>query len=161
MTAKKEKKEKPGFVEILLKLKRAGIRGNRDILNSDNEWEQPDTLEERIKKIQGITNTQRKTSEMIYFIMYDIEDNKIRRHVSKYLINKGCIRIQRSVFLVNTQRAVFGDIAQTLKEVNEVYENNDSIILVPVSTDEISAMKVIGYKIELDFIKKNKTTIIF
>jgi hypothetical protein len=45
--------------------------------------------------------------------------------------------------------------------VQECYENNDSILLVPVSTDEIKAMKVIGQNIDFDLILKNKNTLFF
>jgi CRISPR-associated protein Cas2 len=36
------------------------------------------------------------------------------------------------------------------KEVQDCYENEDSILLVPVSTDEIRAMKMIGVNIDFD-----------
>ena len=39
--------------------------------------------------------------------------------------------------------------------------NNDSIFLVPVSTDEIRAMSVIGQNIDFDLILQNKNTLFF
>lgn len=96
---------------------------------------------------------------MIYFIMYDIESNKVRTLVAKYLIRKGCTRVQKSIFIASTERPVFDEIRKDLKEVQECYDNSDSILLVPVSTDEIRAMKVIGQNIDFDLALKNKNTL--
>ena len=98
---------------------------------------------------------------MVYFIMYDIENNKVRTQVAKYLIKKGCTRVQKSIFLANTNRTVYSEIKSDMKEVQECYENNDSIFLVPVSTDEIKAMSVIGQNIDFDLILQNKNTLFF
>ncbi len=91
--------------------------------------------------------------------MYDIESNKVRTLVAKYLIRKGCTRVQKSIFIASTERPVFDEIRKDLKEVQECYDNSDSIILVPVSTDEIRAMKVIGQNIDFDLALKNKNTL--
>ena len=42
-----------------------------------------------------------------------------------------------------------------------MYENNDSIILTPISTDELTAMKLIGKNIDFDIITGNKSTLFF
>lgn len=96
---------------------------------------------------------------MIYFIMYDIEHNKIRNYIAKYLERKGCSRIQKSIFIANTDRKLYNEIHNTLKAVQEMYENNDSIFFVPASTDEIKAIKIIGKSIDFDFITGSKTTL--
>jgi len=98
---------------------------------------------------------------MIFFIMYDIENNKVRNHISKYLIKKGCVRIQKSVFLIETERKNYQELHQTLKEVQEVYDNNDSILFIPLSVDELKAMKMIGQQIDVDFIMNNRSTLFF
>ena len=43
----------------------------------------------------------------------------------------------------------------------EAYENNDSIIVLPVSTDYVRMMKIIGQKIEVDIITHSKNTLFF
>lgn len=98
---------------------------------------------------------------MIYFVMYDIENNKVRSLISKYLLKKGCMRVQKSIFLADTDRKVYDDIRKDLHEVQQCYDNNDSILLVPVSTDEIQAMKIIGQNIDVDLILKNRNTLFF
>ncbi|OQX98151.1 MAG: CRISPR-associated endonuclease Cas2 [Bacteroidetes bacterium 4572_117] len=119
-------------------------------------------LDERIQKVLGVFNNAKKNkTHMIYFVMYDIEDNKIRTHIAKFLIRKGCVRVQKSIFLAETSRKVYDEISTTLKEVQEVYDNHDSIFLVPVSTDEIKSMKVIGQSIDFDMIMGNKNTLFF
>ncbi len=98
---------------------------------------------------------------MLYFVMYDIENDKIRNHIAKFLIRKGCTRVQKSIFLADTQRQIYSEIHQTLKEVQEVYDNHDSIFLVPIASDDLRAMKVIGENLDLDLTLGNKNTLFF
>lgn len=98
---------------------------------------------------------------MTYFIMYDIENDKVRHLVHKFLIKKGCTRIQRSIFLADTPHEVYDEIKTSLADIQSFYKNEDSIIIVPISTDHIKAMKVIGQSIDIDLILKNKTTLFF
>lgn len=93
--------------------------------------------------------------------MYDIESNKVRTLISKYLERKGCIRIQKSIFLADLDRTIFEEIRSDLVEVQSSYENNDSIILVPISTDYLQSMKIIGQSVNVDIITKNKNTLFF
>lgn len=156
-----KKKKELTFAEKLRKIKKAGLGGNPEI-REKTETDPLMPLTERIEHILGIVKRLDKNSnKMIYFVMYDIENNKVRTQVAKYLIKKGCTRVQKSIFLANTNRAVYSEIKTDLKEVQECYENNDSILLVPVSTDEIKAMKIIGQNIDFDLILQNKNTLFF
>ena len=71
----------------------------------------------------------------------DTEGNKVRTQIVNYLIRSGCHRIQKSIFLANL--------------------SHDSILLVPISTDYLQAMKIIGQTINVDVITKNKNTLFF
>ena len=93
--------------------------------------------------------------------MYDIENNKVRTLISKYLLKKGCQRVQKSVFFAESERSVYNEIKKDLLEVQESYDNNDSIFLVPVSTDQMRAMKVIGQNIDFDIVIQEKNTLFF
>lgn len=157
---RKQKTPEVTFIEKLNKLKKAGISPNL-ALSHKIFIDDMDPLASRIEKILGIVNTRKKTTDMLFFIMYDIENDKVRSYISKYLERKGCTRIQKSIFLANTTRERFSEISGTLYQVNSMYENDDSIILVPVSTDELRAMKIIGNNINFDIILKNKNTLIF
>ena len=56
---------------------------------------------------------------------------------------------------------VFDEIKDDLKEVQACYDNKDSILLVPLSTEQIQAMKIIGQNIDVDLIMGNKNTLFF
>lgn len=156
----KQKKELT-FIQKLRKIKNAGLENNPPI-RPKSGIDVLIPLTERIEQVLGIVKQFTKNdNKMIYFVMYDIENNKVRTQVAKYLIKKGCTRVQKSIFLANTDRAVYNEIQTDLKEVQECYENNDSILLVPVSTDEIKAMKIIGQNVDFDLIMQNKTTLFF
>lgn len=157
------KKKKPlTFLEKLQKIKKAGLKP----LSAPNR-EQADageiaSLPERVETILELFNRHRKKqNNMLYFIMYDIENDKIRTQIAKYLIKKGCQRVQKSIFLSDSSRERFNEIHNTIREVQEVYDNNDSVLIVPVSVDQLQAMKIIGQQIELDLILGNKNTLFF
>ncbi len=156
------KKRKPlTFVETMRLIKKAGLGGGA-VLKAGDIKEMPlEELNGRIRKLLGIYETAKKTPGMIFLVMYDIENNKVRTHIAKYLIRKGCIRLQKSVFIAQKPRNVFDELHNTLKEVQDMYDNEDSIMLLPVSTDEIHAMRVIGQNISFEMITGNPNTIIF
>jgi CRISPR-associated protein Cas2 len=104
---------------------------------------------------------KKKTKEMICFIMYDIEDNKIRTAVAKYLLKKGCQRVQKSVFLGKMDYPMFRDMHQTLQELQEAYDNDDSILLVPISENELQKMKMIGRNISFELTLGQRNTLFF
>lgn len=157
----RKKKPELTFAEKLRKIKKAGLEGSPPP-GSSNTPDELEPLNERVQRILGIVkNFENTPGKMIYFVMYDIENNKVRAQVVKYLIKKGCTRVQKSIFLANTRREVFDEIRTDLREVQACYENNDSIFLVPVSTDEIKAMNVIGQNIDFELILQNRNTLFF
>ncbi|MDZ4709984.1 MAG: CRISPR-associated endonuclease Cas2 [Saprospiraceae bacterium] len=108
-------------------------------------------LPQRIQLILGIIkNKPVKAISMNYLILYDIENHKVRRMVAKYLLSKGCIRVQKSVFLCHSDHPKFDDIRITLTEINDVYENRDSIILVPLNVSDARSMKLIGKNVNIE-----------
>ena len=120
------------------------------------------SVEERVTALLGIIERQKKNRDrMLFFVMYDIESNKVRTLIHKYLKRKGCTPIQRSIFLANTSMDVYEEIKADLVAVQEAYENNDSIIVLPVSSDYLRMMKIIGQKIEVDVITHSRNTLFF
>ena len=163
-TGSRNKRATPeqAFIKVMLRFKESGLSLRRSVMTDGNEAESLEELDERIKKLLGIlTNVNRKDNRMIYFIMYDIEYNKVRHQVAKYLIRKGCTRVQKSIFIANSDRMKYNELVQTLREVQEMYDNNDSIFFVPVSTDEIKSMKVIGKNVDFDLVTGSKNTLFF
>ena len=159
------RKKKPplSFVESMLKMQEAGIfdSPSPNIESIDNVMDIP-TLEERLKCIfQIVESSHRPANYMLFFVMYDIESNKVRRHVVKYLERKGCTRVQKSIFLADLPSSTYNQIRCDLADVQACYDNEDSILIVPITTDYLKAMKVIGQSINIDVITKSKNTIFF
>lgn len=160
-----KKKDEWNFVERMRLFQKAGIAKSRDIQTEKQipeEMEYVGDINAALRNIMGIIKpSQSKPGTMIYLIMYDIEHNKIRTYIAKYLEEKQCVRIQKSIFMAQTEYAVFNEIYQTLKEVQEVYDNNDSILLVPIATDQLRALKAIGQNIDFELFQGNKNTLFF
>ena len=154
----RKKKITYSSTEIQSRQKASGIVGTYTLFSEVLE-DKPTTLEgilQLLKKFQ-----RKKSTEMICFILYDISDHKVRREVSKYLLRKGCQRVQKSVFLVKVEHKLFREIHETLTVIQECYENNDSILLVPISENELQKMKMIGQNLCFEFTMGKKNTLFF
>ena len=151
------------YIEILRKLKHSGLEHSPLVNRPIGDIDSLPTLEERVKVLLGIVNKNRKPIEnnMLFFVMYDIESDKVRYNVVKYLERMGCHRIQKSIFLADISMEKYEAIKRDLAEVQSLYENHDSIIVCPVSSDLIRSMKVIGKVINLDVITHTKNTLFF
>ncbi|MBW6480344.1 MAG: CRISPR-associated endonuclease Cas2 [Bacteroidales bacterium] len=156
-----KKTPEKSFIEAMLRLKRAGLTNVPATDTMHGPVDELAPLDERIGSVFRIFRQSQKPGHMISFVMYDIENNKIRTNIAKFLIRKGCIRVQKSIFLANFERKKWDEIHRTLKEVQEMYKNYDSIFIVPVSTDEIRAMKIIGQSLDMDMIIGNRSTLFF
>lgn len=155
-------KKKIPYIEILRKLAHSGLSGSPGINRHTGNTEHINNLEERVDFLLGVVNKSiPNPSNMLFFVMYDIESDKVRYHIAKYLERKGCFRIQRSIFMADLDRSEYQEIKSDLAEVQSLYENNDSIIVCPISTDEVKAMKVIGQKLNIDVITRSKNTLFF
>ncbi len=155
------KKHAIGLSEAIRRIKAAGIRETTPPEPvSEDELLLP--LSERIARIlQIIRDDPQKATEMIYLIMYDITDNKVRTQIAKYLEKQGCTRIQKSVFLARSEARNFQEIHDTLRDVNDMYDNEDSIILVPVNASDARAMKLIGKNVQIEAITDKPNTLFF
>lgn len=156
------KRKEIGFVEKMRKFSRAGMphphSPNRNVGNLD---ELP-TLDERIERIfKIIKHDNRPADYMIFIVMYDIESTKVRNQIAKYLLREGCTRVQKSIFLADLPLATYNRMRSELAQVQECYENQDSILIVPISTDYLQSMKIIGQNIDIDLILRNKNTLFF
>lgn len=117
-------------------------------------------LPERIKIILNIIKDKpAKSPEMIYFIMYDIESDKVRKEVAKYLIKKGAQRIQKSVYIIKHNAPEIQKIYTDLKEIQSLYENSDSIIITPVEVSSLRSMKLIGKNIDIQVLIDKPNTL--
>jgi CRISPR-associated endonuclease Cas2 len=147
------------LAERLCKLKKAQINAVENLDLSNLELQ---SLPERITKILNIIKQNPiKRTDMPFLVMYDISNTKIRTTISKYLEDKGCIRVQYSVFLCNGSKELQSKIKNDLQDVNDMYENNDSILVVPLQTDEARSMKIIGKNIGIESIIDPPNTLFF
>ena len=149
-------------IQILKRIADASLRERQGkSVETENVFD-VDSLGNRVKLLLGIVKRQKKSRDrMLFFVMYDIEINKGRTLVHKYLKRNGCFPIQRSIFLADTDMDTYNQIKSDLAAVQGAYENNDSIIVLPVSTDYLRMMKIIGQKIEIDVITHSRNTLFF
>lgn len=96
---------------------------------------------------------------MIFLIMYDIESDKVRTEVARYLIKKGAQRIQKSVYLIKHSPSEIQNIYNNLKEVQSLYENSDSIIITPIEVSSLKSMKLIGKNIDIQILIDKPNTL--
>lgn len=157
-----KKKEPISFVDKMKKFSRAGIAGSTSPNRTIGNLEGLKTLEERLGFLLNIVKQPKRPSHyMLFFVMYDIESTKVRNQIVKYLIRKGCTRVQKSIFLADLPVTDYDEIRTNLAEVQQCYDNEDSILIVPISTDYLRSMKVIGQTLDVDLILKTKNTLFF
>ena len=156
------KKKEFNLKERIEKIKAAGLQSDPEQENVPVEDTEMLSLPERIQRLlQLVKDPNKNKFDMVYLVMYDIENNKVRTLIAKYLLSKGCIRIQKSVYVARTHHSTFEEIRMTLKEIQEAYDNEDSIILTPVQTTNIQSMKIIGKNIELGSLIDPPTTLFY
>lgn len=131
------------------------------VLPKDADMAPLGSLPERIKQmLEIIQSSPIKATDMLSLIMYDIEDNKVRTLIAKYLTEKGCIRIQKSVYMLRAEVKLYREITETLKEVQQCYDNKDSILIVPIPANTPGSMQIIGKDIQIDTLV-NKPNVLF
>lgn len=159
----RRRREPPSAEELLEKIRDAGLSKTNVVKNQEDDFDKAlGSLESRIEKMLSITkSSERNPQNMLFFVMYDIESNKVRRMVAKYLLRQGCFRIQRSIFLADMPHEKCEKIKSDLSDVQAAYDNEDSILVVPISTDYLRAMKIIGCSIDIDVIMRTRNTLFF
>lgn len=103
----------------------------------------------------------KRPEDMYCFIMYDIENNKVRRLMAKYLLQKGCVRVQKSVFFGRFHRKLQREVLDVLRKMQECYENEDTILVLPVGEDMLNSLTCIGKLFELELMTAHKHTLFF
>ncbi|EPR69794.1 CRISPR-associated endonuclease Cas2 [Cyclobacterium qasimii] len=146
--------------EKIEKLKAAGFTSGNPQTTRKKDGDELAPLPDRIRLILGILQqSPKKSTHMNYLIMYDIENNKVRRLVAKYLEKQGCVRVQKSIFLIHSDHKKYDEIRETLVDINDAYDNNDSIILVPLNISDARSMKLIGKNVDISRIVDPPNTV--
>ncbi len=81
---------------------------------------------------------------MTYLILYDISEDRIRTHISKHLEQRGCRRVQKSVFIAKTSIEKYHEIKNYLEQIQEEYDNQDTILFIPISKKGLQEAYMIG-----------------
>jgi len=145
------------------KIKRAGLSNSRQLIETSTNGLLDDVdLSERVAEIMEIINKKKQTNHSVFtFISYDIEDNKIRGHIANYLQRQGLVRVQYSIFFGDLKRSLYSKVCDTLKTINDMYENKDSIFIIPVGEDVLNKTKVIGKNVDFEVISEVRSTLFF
>lgn len=98
---------------------------------------------------------------MLCFVMYDIEDNRIRKKIADYLIEKGLQRVQKSVFLGQLHQKAYQEVYQTMHALQAAYENEDTIMIVPVAEQDLRSMRLIGREVDMEITLGRANTLFF
>ena len=93
------------------------------------------------------------------FIFYDITDNKLRIKLAKYLLEKGAQRIQKSVFLANISKAIYNEIYETIASLEPIYDDSDSVMMVPIGEFHLAEMNMVGKDVEMSFSRSSEHVI--
>lgn len=120
-------------------------------------------LNERIKAVKEMFDSYplKPKKDMICFITYDITDNRIRKKISDYLEEKGCVRVQKSIFLAQIERVVFKTLQEGLASIAAAYGESDSIFFIPVPEDSLHKMRIIGKEIDFSITLGRSHTLFF
>ena len=115
----------------------------------------PDLLDlptpERMALVQRWLRTRAPQSirHVVFVVMYDITDDRVRKYVADFLLREGMVRIQKSVFLGKRPVKAYRMLADKLHEINGMYANYDSILVMPVPEDKAYRMRVIGVDLDV------------
>jgi CRISPR-associated protein Cas2 len=151
----------PSVGEQMVRMRRAGVDGSQ-YLRPKPPPEGLDGLPDRIQALLDLLEKKdsRKLTDMLCFISYDIESNKVRTQVAKYLIRNGAIRVQKSVYFARLDPALYREMVTALREIQAMYDNADSIFFLPVSRDLVDAMQIVGRNLHMDIALKKPSTLI-
>lgn len=148
-------KQRLSLLERLKRVKEAGLSRSKPLWKQIPDAEDPDNPEQRAQRLTQFIHLMQeapvlKPGHTLAFVLYDIEDNRVRRYVAKYLENKGYMRVQKSVFFGHVPLGLHREVGEALKEVNACYANGDSILIVPVSRDMFHNLKLIGRNLSME-----------
>ena len=79
---------------------------------------------------------------MLYWVMYDISDTKIRNKAVKACKNKGLYRVQKSIFLGNLNKNAKDELKIIMERL--VDPDSDSIYIFPSTREMLYDTDLIG-----------------
>jgi CRISPR-associated protein Cas2 len=79
---------------------------------------------------------------MTAWVIYDIENDKVRTRVAKYCKQAGLYRVQLSVFLGTLSRNDKDALALKIEQVIDV--DKDKVYIFPISKEEMQQVVLLG-----------------
>ncbi|MET6996923.1 CRISPR-associated endonuclease Cas2 [Chitinophaga defluvii] len=79
---------------------------------------------------------------MIAWVLYDIEDDKVRSKVAKLCKQTGLYRVQFSVFLGTLDKNQKDTLQLQIEEI--IDEDKDSVYIFPMSKNELQSTVLLG-----------------
>ena len=82
---------------------------------------------------------------MHYLVCYDIENDRLRTLLSKYLLRKGFERVQKSVFFIyRMTKKEKRDFVLYLEWLKPMLQAADSVILIPIQHAGYAKIRLYG-----------------
>ncbi len=156
------------------------VQQMREVLREDDPGEDPfdlafgppkrrkkteeEGIGERIVEVQRLVHAFAenpiKHRLMMVLVMYDITDDGLRTQLSRYFLERGLVRIQKSVFLGPSDKKLFNTMDQAMRELSEVFGPNDSVVMVPISHDTVSRLRAVGRDIHTSLVLSYAGTVV-
>ncbi len=147
------------FYERSKQLKEVGLKWSTDrVFRREDEKLGIHHLMEAILGFMGLK--EQNYQGPVYLGMYDIRSDKVRRLVAKYMERKGFQRIQKSVYLCRLPPKIYREVVSDLREMNELYENKDSFIFIPLNSDILGRSHFIGKDLDIKMIQNKPAALV-
>ena len=96
---------------------------------------------------------------MLVWVIYDISEDKSRSKVSRFCLDYGLYRVQKSVFLGDLNGNERDSIALQCEEVIDL--DTDSVYIFPMDDKSFKKVKLIGQAFDKDLVSDEVITKFF
>jgi CRISPR-associated protein Cas2 len=87
---------------------------------------------------------------MLTWVIYDIENDRIRTRVAKVCKNAGLYRVQKSVFLGTLENNEFDELKLRIEGLVDL--EKDSVYVFPMNRSELKACGLIGQAFDKELV---------
>lgn len=87
---------------------------------------------------------------MLVWVIYDIENNKVRNKVAKTCKNAGLYRVQKSVFLGTLEDNEFDELKLRMEGLVDL--EKDSVYVFPMNKSELKVCGLIGQAFDKELV---------
>lgn len=94
---------------------------------------------------------------MIYLLTYDISQTPLRNRIVEACLNRGLVRVQRSVFLGDLSPRQRDQLTEAIKEIlNDNSDPSDSVLFMPACDRCFRECKTFGHLSNKPFISTER-----